>query len=431
MSYSLVAAPVDTTSAFSGAFLVTDGQALADAIQSGNWVEGGIAGFSAAMDTVAAVMDPIGTLIANGLGWLLDHIEPLKGWLNDLTGNAAGVQAFAATWNNVGARMNELGVTAQNRLADLDGLSGETITAYTAHVQGLSQHLTTSGQWAGAISTGLSMASSLVQMTHDLVRDAISQIVGMAISAAITAVATVGLATPVIAAQVGSRVSALVPRISKTITTVVNAFTKLRGLVEELSSMAGKALQFLTKWVGGGKGSSAVHATETAAETLVRHPTQLDVDFTYNPKHSRPEWDRQITNAQDVLDNTTFETWLQRRDEFTGDRSSAVKAEQAAVREVALSDAIAQRVRSGMPYDEAEQAALEWMKSQHAIHRLDAVAGGDPLDFDGVGDAAVNSSIGSQWRSRVPDLEQAVRDIAATMTPEQLRNTLLNVKLGG
>jgi len=267
MSTSLVAAPVDTTSAFSGAFIVTDGQALADAIRSGNWVEGGIAGFSAAMDTVAAVMDPIGTLIANGLGWLLDHIEPLKGWLNDLTGNAAEVQAFAATWNNVGARMNELGVTARNRLADLHGLSGETITAYTAHVQGLSQHLTTSGQWAGAISTGLSMASSLVQMTHDLVRDAISQIVGMAISAAITAVATVGLATPVIAAQVGSRVSALVPRISKTITTVVNAFTKLRGLVEELSSMAGKALQFLTRWVGGGDGASTVErVVETVAD---------------------------------------------------------------------------------------------------------------------------------------------------------------------
>lgn len=431
MSTSLVAAPVDTTSAFSGAFIVTDGQALADAIRSGNWVEGGIAGFSAAMDTVAAVMDPIGTLIANGLGWLLDHIEPLKGWLNDLTGNAAEVQAFAATWSNVGARMSELGVTAQNRLADLDGLSGETITAYTAHVQGLSQHLRTSGQWAGAISTGLSMASSLVQMTHDLVRDAISQIVGMAISAAITAVATVGLATPVIAAQVGSRVSALVPRISKTITTVVNAFTKLRGLVDELSGMAGKALQFLTKWAGGNKGSSTVHAAETAAESLVRHPTQLNVDFTYNPKHSRPEWDRQITNAQDVLDNTTFETWLQRRDEFTGDRSSAVKAEQAAVREAALIDKIDELQDQGRTASQAKQEAAEWLETQHAIHRLDSVAGGDPLDFDGVGDAAVNSSVGSQWRTRVPVLESEIRELASGMTPQQLRDTLLNVKLRG
>ncbi|MDR6690786.1 hypothetical protein J2X55_001685 [Microbacterium sp. 1154] len=431
MSNSLVAAPVDTTSAFSGAFLITDGQALADAIQSGNWVEGGIAGFSAAMDTVAAVMDPIGTLIANGLGWLLDHIEPLKGWLNDLTGNAAEVQAFAATWSNVGARMSELGVTAQNRLADLDGLSGETITAYTAHVQGLSQHLTTSGQWAGAISTGLSMASSLVQMTHDLVRDAISQIVGMAISAAITAVATVGLATPVIAAQVGSRVSALVPRISKTITTVVNAFTKLRGLVDELSGMAGKALQFLTKWAGGNNGSSTVHAAETAAESLVRHPTQLDVTFTYNPKHSRPEWDRQITNAQDVLDNTTFETWLQRRDEFTGDRTREVLNMQAEVRARAYDDKVDELLDTADSLEEAQRQAQEWMKTQHAIHKLDAVGGGDPLSFDGVGDARVNSSIGSQWQHRIGPLEDDIRRIASEMTPEQLARTLLNIRVNG
>jgi hypothetical protein len=259
---------VDNTSAFSGAFLITDGQALAESISSGNWVEGGISAFSAAMDTAAMIVDPIGTLIANGLGWLLDHIEPLKGWLEDLTGSASEVQAFAATWNNVATRMDQLGVEANHRLGDLDGLSGETIAAYTAHVQGLSQHLTVSGQWAGAISTGLEMASSLVQMTHDLVRDAISQIVGMAISAAITAVATLGLGAPVVAAQVGTRVAALVPRVGKTITTVVSAFGKLRGLIDELAAMAQKAMRTLTQWAGRTGGSRTVDdAVETVLDT--------------------------------------------------------------------------------------------------------------------------------------------------------------------
>ncbi|CAN3702715.1 hypothetical protein MMX123_02745 [Microbacterium sp. MM2322] len=39
----------------------------------------------------------------------LDHIEPLRGWLQDLTGNAGKVQAFAQTWANVSNQLNRVG----------------------------------------------------------------------------------------------------------------------------------------------------------------------------------------------------------------------------------------------------------------------------------------------------------------------------------
>lgn len=250
MSNSLVASAVDQTSAFSGAYLITDSQSLADAIQSGSWIEGGMAQFSMTLNTAAAIVDPIGTLIANGLGWLLDHVEPLKGWLNDLTGSASEVEAFAQTWNNVSLRMGELSSTAQNRLGDLDALSGATFDAYRAHVTGLAQHLASSANWAGAVSVGLSMASEMVQLAHDLVRDAISQIVGMAVSAAVTAVITLGAGVPAVAVQVGTRVAALTPRIARTVETVVNAMNKLRTMIQQLTHSAEAALRSLTGWKG-------------------------------------------------------------------------------------------------------------------------------------------------------------------------------------
>lgn len=240
------------------------------------------------MDTAAAIMDPIGTLVASGLRWLLDHIEPLKGWLDDLAGNAGEVQAFAATWSNVAGRMNELGVTAENRLADLDGLSGETVDADTVHVRGLSQQLSASGQWADAVSTGLSMASSIVQLTHDLVRDAISQIVGMTVSSVSTTVITAGAGALAVAAQVSTRVSALLPRISKTITTVVNALGKLRGLIDKLSALAGEALAALRRWTGGRR---------AAPSTIDMRPLSLAERYTYR----RPSGFRKGVRA------TTFE----------------------------------------------------------------------------------------------------------------------------
>ncbi len=68
MSNALVAGPVDTATPFSGAGLLDSGTQLASAIESGNWVEGGLAAFSTVVDTVATAIDPLGSLIAAGLG---------------------------------------------------------------------------------------------------------------------------------------------------------------------------------------------------------------------------------------------------------------------------------------------------------------------------------------------------------------------------
>ncbi len=175
--HPLVASAVDTTSPFSGAYLIEDGQALVDAVASGNWIDGGIAAFSAALDTAAMIVDPIGTLIANGLGWVLDHVEPLKGWLNDITGDAAEVAAFAQTWRNIATQLHDSADTFARRTHDLDTLSGATVDAYLAFAGDTIAHLRSTGDWANAIAGGLEVASQLVQVVHDLVRDAISQVV--------------------------------------------------------------------------------------------------------------------------------------------------------------------------------------------------------------------------------------------------------------
>lgn len=237
----LVAAPVASQpSAFGGAYLLQDGADLATAIQSGNWVEGGVAAFSTALDTVAAVIDPIGTLLANGLGWVLDHIEPLRGWLQDLTGNASEVQAFAQTWANVSNQLNRVGGDLQHRLADLDGMSGETIDAYRAHVQALAETVASTGTWSGAVGSGLEIASTLVQAVYELVRDGIAQVVGTAISALITAGATLGLGTPVAIGQIVARVSSVATRVGRFIENLLASARRLMPLFDKLCAVLAK-----------------------------------------------------------------------------------------------------------------------------------------------------------------------------------------------
>ncbi|MBZ4488097.1 DNA/RNA non-specific endonuclease [Microbacterium sp. cx-55] len=257
---SLIASPAASEpSAFGGAYLLQDGADLANAIQSGNWVEGGVAAFTTALDTVGMVIDPIGTLIANGLGWVLDHIEPLRGWLQDLSGNASEVQAFGQTWANAAGRLEQVGADLHHRLGDLDGLSGQTVDAYSAHVRDLASNLSATGQWAGAVGSGLQIASTLVQAVYELVRDAISQVVGTAISAAITTAATLGVGSPIAIGQVVTKVSALATRIGSFVTKLLRSLREFLPLIDRLAGAVEKVLaRFHTRLPGGSTSPQAI-----------------------------------------------------------------------------------------------------------------------------------------------------------------------------
>jgi hypothetical protein len=231
---SLVAGPADLTTPFSGTFMLESGEALCAAISNGDWVAGGIAAFSLAMDGISMALDPIGSLIAMGLGWLMDHIEPLKGWLNDLTGDAGEVAGFASTWQNIATHLQQAGESLEASLRGLASMQGQAADAFRAFHADAARHLAASGEWAGAIGTGMTIASTIVKMVHDMTRDAISTVVGTAASAAITTVATLGFGAPVAVAQVTSKVASLVGRLTKFVTNLLRSVKQLVQLTEKL-----------------------------------------------------------------------------------------------------------------------------------------------------------------------------------------------------
>ncbi|KQO96816.1 hypothetical protein [Leifsonia sp. Leaf264] len=250
---ALVAGPVDMSTPFSGTFLLEDGEALVQAIQSGDWVSGGLAAFSAIADTVAAAIDPLGSLIAAGLGWLMEHLEPLKGWLNDLTGDAGEVAGFAATWANIGASLAASGDNLVRVLGDLDASEGDAIDAYRRFQQETAEHLRAAGSWADAIGVGMNIAATIVKIVHDLTRDAIAQIVGSVVSYAATLVLTLGAATPLIISQASSRVASLSARIGKTVTRLLESAKQLTKLIDQLATLFKKFDAAASRMLPGSK----------------------------------------------------------------------------------------------------------------------------------------------------------------------------------
>lgn len=248
-SNPLVAQREESRSAVSGSGVVEDIWGIAHGLSEGSWLETGLSSVSLVADAVGVGVDPLGTLIAWGAGWLIDHFGPLKSWMDQFLGDADSVRADAATWSNVAQAMGEC---ADSLEQDERGLMGEqvgaTATAYRASNQDTISALRTASGAADAMGKATSVLAEVVGVVHDLLRDAISAIVGTLASAIIEAIATFGLAIPLIIAQVQVKVGAKATEMAAHVTgvlksarTLAHNLTHLSGLLDMLRGMLTRA----------------------------------------------------------------------------------------------------------------------------------------------------------------------------------------------
>ncbi len=152
--------------------------------------------------------------------------------------------------------------------------------------------------------------------------------------------------------------------------------------------------------------------------------------FSRNPNHDAAEFQRQLEAQQEGLNNLTVDQFLRNRDNYLENgRSSEGSRAQERFREQALQDRIDSNIERGLSPTEARTEAEGWMADQAALHDPDQIAGGNADNVTGMGDRRVNSSLGSQWKTRIGNVDRQVREAAEGMTQEQRENTHLNIEL--
>lgn len=163
-----------------------------------------------------------------------------------------------------------------------------------------------------------------------------------------------------------------------------------------------------------------------------RDRTEVDVnvrDFN-NRRYDPDEFDGQVNEQLEALQNTSMADWIRNRGDYVDNgRSSASLRAQRERREIALRDEIARLRREGQSRSDAIANAEDWMSSQAALHRLDGIAGGNQTDVPRVGDSGVNSSLGSQWRSRVGAIDDAVVQFVQDNPGVDLSTVFMNITL--
>ncbi|RIJ63131.1 polymorphic toxin type 15 domain-containing protein [Rummeliibacillus sp. POC4] len=157
---------------------------------------------------------------------------------------------------------------------------------------------------------------------------------------------------------------------------------------------------------------------------------EIEVNFNRNVKHDSEEFARQLKDQEKGMNELTVDEYLKNRERYIAEgRALEGNVAQQTAREEAFSDKLAELMANGKSFDEAEKEAKEWLNTQAALHNPDQIAGGKPDKIGGMGHKGINSSIGSQWRYRIDVVDEQIREMARSMTPGQLKNTYLNVKL--
>ena len=104
----LVATPTDApVNPWAGVWIAEDIQLIGEGIKTGSWIDGSLGVVGAALDGLALVSDPVGSLLQYGVAWIIEHVRPLTEALDWLAGDPGQIAAHAQTWRNVAGSLRD------------------------------------------------------------------------------------------------------------------------------------------------------------------------------------------------------------------------------------------------------------------------------------------------------------------------------------
>ncbi|MCI2415794.1 DUF6531 domain-containing protein [Saccharopolyspora sp. K220] len=276
MTNPLVAERKDSTQSFTGVPILESADETKKAIESGDWAAGVMGAAGTALDALGMAMDPFGSIIAAGVGWLMEHVGPLSDALDTLTGDADQIKAHSETWKNISAELGAVNEEMANLVnSDTSAWVGEAADAYRTRSEDTGKLIAAAQSAADGAANGIATAGEVVAAVRTLVRDIIAELVGHLVSWALQVLATLGIAMAWVLPQVIAEIAKVAAKIADITTKLVKAMKALMPLVKKLGdsfSDTSKALKNIKA-----DGSSAPPPKD------IRPPGKNDPDGTPAP----------------------------------------------------------------------------------------------------------------------------------------------------
>lgn len=208
---------------------------IVEMLDGGSWGAAFLQSGATAITFAGVAGDPLGTLLSHLGAEALDKVEPLRGWLQELTGNRDRVVAAAQVVEAEGQVLHALAEDVRRGMAStLGGMEGLAVEAGAEQCRLLVADLEAAAVAAGSVARSLDVAAGYVAVMHSLVRDALAEVAGMVSQRMILMGLTAGAATPAILVELTPRIAALASRLRVPLEAVVTSCGALRRLLDDL-----------------------------------------------------------------------------------------------------------------------------------------------------------------------------------------------------
>ncbi|WP_211304809.1 WXG100 family type VII secretion target [Umezawaea tangerina] len=206
------------------------------------------AAIGAASSLAMLAMDPFGTLLGAGIGWLIEHVSFLKEPLDQLMGDPDEINANVEATKKTAVDMRTLAETHRNTLAQPQGWTGQSSEAFKSNMESLGGELDSLANAVEKKAKIVAICGVLVSVLRDIVRDLISQLLGSLLAGAIAAAAAAFF-------TFGASIVGFVGfAVGKAVALGVNIASRIAKLVGAISRQMGriKNLDEITEQVGKG-----------------------------------------------------------------------------------------------------------------------------------------------------------------------------------
>jgi hypothetical protein len=227
--------------------LITDIKNAHDEDKGVAAAEIGVAVFGAVVDTVSTLLNPLGKLIAAGLGWLIEHVEFLKKPLDWLTGDPDAIKALADQLHAIGQDLRntatDMGDNLNKTVTQWNGTAADsfrsTLGDRQSDIDGAGHSVDIAGY---VVETTMALISAVRNLIRDMVTSTLGDIIATMLIALATAPFTFGASIAVgvtkCVVEGVAKVAEMVAKIAKLVGFSTRTVKRIDDLVAVLRKTA-------------------------------------------------------------------------------------------------------------------------------------------------------------------------------------------------
>lgn len=208
-------------------------------LDAGDWKGGAESALSAVQGIGEIALGGLAGLVSFGVDILLNYVDPLKFWMDQLTGDSAQVNGMAMTWASIGDSLRSTASELDSGSSSaMQNMKGESVSRYLSRQGQVVGSINTLADASATVGSAVAKAAELVKKTHDYVCKLISDIIGEAVEGVALAGLTLGTSLIKAAVRVGERAIAEAWNVQNLLNLLKAAFDELKSLFDILTAAA-------------------------------------------------------------------------------------------------------------------------------------------------------------------------------------------------